>query len=151
MKIEFQSLRSGVSDLDSVWTVAVRRRVSGQVATVRRRRSHLSAWTTSSSRHGATPCLRRDIHSTRASHFARLRSRRAPPRFGELSRPLHRVSGQASPPRAPPRHPLPRRPPLFPSRALVRSHCQLRRELHLAGVRRDHRQRDQTSLVHLSP
>ena len=131
------------------WTDAIRRRVSSQVLTVRCRRSRLSAWTTPSSRHRATPCLRRDTHSTRAFHFAPPSPRRAPPRFGELSRPLHRVSGQASPPRAPPRRPLHRRPLLSLSRALVRPHCHLRRELHLAGVRRDHRQRGQTSLVHL--
>ena len=95
--------------------------------------------------------LRRDLHSLRALYFAPPSPRHAPPRFDELSGPLHRVFGQASPPRAPPRRPLPRRPLLSLSRAPVRPHCQLRRELHLAGVHTDHRQRGQTSLVHLWP
>jgi hypothetical protein len=32
----------------------------------------------------------------------------------------------------------------------VRPHCQLRHELHLTGVRRGHRRRGQTSLLHNS-
>ena len=148
MNIGFLSLLPATESPIQFWIDAVRCRVSGQVLTVRRRRSHLSAWTTPSSGHGANPCLRRDIHSTRASHFAPPSPRRAPPRFGDLLRPLNHVSSRASPPRAPPRRPLPRRPSLSLSRALVRPHCQLRRELHLAGVRRGHRRRGQASLLH---
>ena len=145
--IAFQSLRSGVSDTDSVWTDAVCHHVSGQVATVRHRRLCLSAPTSSTSRHAPHGRLKRDLHSLRAPHFPPPSPRRSPPRFGELSRPHHHIPSRA----ALPRHPLPRRPPLFLSRAPVRSHCQLRRELHLAGVHRDPRPRGQTSLVHLWP
>ena len=151
MKIKFHTLKSGDSETVSVWTELTRRRVSSHLSDVRRRRPLRSAPTTSTSRHAPSGRLRRDLHSLRALHFALPLPRRAPPRFDELSPPLHHVSGQASPPRAPPRRPLPRRPLLSLSRALVRPHCQLRRELHLAGVRRDHRQRGQTSLVHLWP
>jgi len=151
MNFRIQSLQSGDSDTVLVWTVVVCRRVSGQVSAVCHRRSLLSVPTTSTSRHAPSGRLRRAIHPSSAPHCARLRPRRAPPRFGELSRSLHRVSGQASLPKAPPRRPLPRRPLLSLSRAPVRPHCQLRRELHLVGVRRDHRQRGQTSLVHLWP
>jgi len=98
--------------------------VSGHLSAVRRRRSRLSAWTKPSSRHGATPCLRRDIHSNRASHCVRLRPRRAPPRFGEFSQPLHRASGHASPPKASPELPLPRRHLLSHCRAQVKRHCR---------------------------
>ena len=141
-------MQSGDSDIVSVWTVAVRRRVSGQVSAVLHRWSLLSVPTASTSRHAPSGRLRRAIRPSRAPHCARLRPRRAPPCFGELFRPLHRVSGQASPPRAPPRRPLPRRPLLSLSRALVRPHCHLRRELHLVEV---HWKRGQTSLVHLWP
>jgi len=110
----------------------------------------LSAPASPISRHTPQGRLRRDLHSLRALHSLHLRSRQAPPCFGELSRPLHRVSGQASPPRAPPRRPLPRRTSLSLSRALVRPHCPLRRELHLTGVRRDHRRHGQTSLLYHS-
>jgi len=151
MKIRFQTLRSGDSENVSVWTEFTRRRVSDHLSAVRRRRPLLSAPTASTSHHTPSGRFRCDLHSLRALHFAQPLPRRAPPRFGELFRPLHRVSGQASPPRAPPRCPLPRRPLLSLSRALVRPHCQLRRELHLAGVCRDHRQRGQNSLVHLWP
>jgi len=119
------------------------------VSVVRRRRPLLSVPTTSTSHHAPSGRLRRAIDPSSAPHCARLRPRRAPPCFDELSQPLHHVSGQASAPRAPPRRPLPRRPLLSLSRAPVTPHCQLRRELHLARVRRDHRQRGQTSLVPL--
>jgi len=143
--LEFQSLRLGDSENDSVWTELARRRVFGHLSAVRRRWPLLSAPASPTSRHATHGCLRRDLHSLRALHSHRFHSRRAPPCFGELSRPLHHVSGQASPPRA-----LPRRPSLSLSRALVRPHCPLRRELHLAGVRRGHQRRDQTSLLHHS-
>jgi len=88
----------------------------------------------------------------RAHHILALPSlTRAPPLLGELLPPRHRVTSQATPSRAPPRHPLPRRNLSCPSRAPVGPHCSLRRELHLAGVCRDHRRRGQTSLVHLWP
>ena len=144
-----QSLQSAFQKNDTVWTESTRRRVFGHLSAVRHRRPPLSAPTASPSCHAPSGCLRRDPHSLRALHFAPPLSRRAPPRFGELFRLLLRVSGRASPPRAPPRPPLPRRPLHFLSQAPVRSHCPLRRELHLAGVHRDHRQRGQTSLVHL--
>ena len=150
MKIEFQSLSTATESPDSVWTELTRRCVSGHLSVVRCRWPLLSAPTSPTSRHAPHGRLRRDLHSLRALHFLRLRSRRAPPCFGELSRPLHRVSGQAGPPRAPPRRPLPRRPSISHSRALVRPHCQLRHELHLTGVRRGHRRRGQTSLLHNS-
>jgi len=133
---------------DSVWTELTRRRVSGHLSAVRRRRPLLLAPTSSTSRHAPDGRLRRAIPSSGAPHFASPSPRWAPPRSGELFRPLHRVSGQASPPRAPPRCPLPRCPSLSLSRELVRPHCQLRRELHLAGVRRGHRWRGQASLLH---
>ena len=110
--------------------------MSGQVSAVRRRRSLLSAPTSSTRRHAPCRRLRRAIRPSRAPHCLRLRPWRAPPRFGEPSQPFLRVSGRASSPRAPPRRPLPRRPLHSLSRAPVRSHCRLRRELHLAGVHR---------------
>jgi len=125
----------------SVWAKFTRRRVSGHLSAVHRRRSLLSAPTSSTRCHAPSGRLRHAIHPSIAPHCVRLRPRRAPPCFGKLSQLLHRVFGQASPPRAPSRHPLPRRPLLSLSRALVRPHCQFRRELHLAGVHRDHRQR----------
>ena len=124
--------------------------MSGHLSAVRYRWPLLSAPASPTSRHAQHGRLRRDLHSLRALHFLRLHSRRAPTCFSELSRPLHHVSGQASPPRAPPRCPLPRRPSLSLSRALVRPHCPLRRELHLAGVCRGHRRCGQTSLLHHS-
>ena len=151
LKIGFQSLQSADSEKRFSWTELTRRRVSGHLAAVRRRRPCLSAPTSSTRRHAQSGRLRRAIRPSRAPHCVRLRPRRAPPRFGELSRPFLRVSGRASPPRAPPRRPLPRRLLLCFRRALVRPYCQPRRELHLAGVHRDHRQRGQTSLVHLWP
>jgi len=150
-KFEFQSLLATTESRDSVSSEAVRRRVFGQVSAVRRQRPRLSAPTASPSRHAPSGRFRRALHSLRASHFAPPSLQGAPPRFGELFRPFHRVPGQASLPRAPPRRPLPRRPLHSLSRAPVRSHYQLRRKLHLAGVHRDHRQRGQTSLVHLWP
>ena len=140
LKIGFQSLWSSDSVNVSVWAEFTRRRMSGHLSAVRRRRSLLSAPTSSTRRHAPSGCLRRAIHPSRAPHCVCLRPRRAPPRFGKLSRPLHRVSGQASLPKAPPRRPLPRRPLLSLSRAPVRPHCQLHRELQLAGLHRDHRQ-----------
>ena len=140
-KLEFQTLQSGDSEKRFSWTELARCRVSGHLSVVRRWWPRLSAPMSSTSRHAPSGRLRHAIPSSSAPHFDRLRPRRAPPCIGELSQPLHRVSGQASPPRAPPRRPLPRRPPLSLSRALVRLHCQLRCELHLAGVRRDHRRR----------
>jgi len=150
-KIDLQSLAMATESPDSVWTETVRRRVSGHLSAIRQRRPRLSALTSSTRRHAPSGRLRRAIRPSRAPHCARLRPRRAPPRFSELLRPLHRISGQASPPKALPRHPLPLCPLHSRSRAPVRSHCQLRREIHLAGVHRDHRQRGQSSLVHLWP
>jgi len=140
MKIRFQTLQSSDLENDSVWSEFTRRRESGHLSVTRRRRTLLSP-TASTSRHAPSGRLRRDLHSPRALHFAPPLPRHALPRFGELSRPLHCVSGQASPPRAPPRHALPRHPLLSLSRAPVRPHCQLCHELHLTGVHRDHRQR----------
>ena len=151
MKFVIQLLSTATESAHSVGQSITRRRVSGNLSAVRRRWPRLSAWTTPSSHHAPPGRLRHAIHPSNAPHFARHHSRRAPPHFGELSRPHHRIPSRAASPRAPPRRPLPRCPSLFPSRALVRSHCQLRRELHLAGVHRDHRQRGQTSLVHLWP
>ena len=150
-KIELQSLAMATESPDSVWTELTRRRMSGHLSAVRYRRPLLSAPTSSTSRHTPDGRLRRAIHPSSAPHFAPPSPLRAPPRFGKLFRPLHCVSGQARPSRALPRRPLPRRPSLSLSRALVRPHCQLRRELHLARVRRDHQQRGQSSLVHLWP
>ena len=150
-KFEFQSLRSEDSNADSVGQSITRRRVSGHLSAIRHRRPRLSAWTSSTSRHTPPRRLRRVVHLPRAPHFPPPSPRLAPPHFGELFWPHHRVPSRAASPRAPPRRPLPRSPSPFPSRATVRSHCHLRRELHLAGLHRDHRQRGQTSLVHLWP
>jgi len=84
----------------------------------------LSAPTASTSRHALSGCLRRDLHSLRALHFAPPLPQRALPRFGELFRPLQRASGQASPPNAPSKLPLPRRHLLSHYRAQVRRHCR---------------------------
>ena len=109
---------------DSVRTETVRRRVSGHLSAVRQWRPRLSDPTSSTRRHAPGGRLRRAIHPSRAPHCVRLRPRRAPPRFGELLRPFHRVSGQASPPKASPEPPLSRRHLLGHCRARVRRHCR---------------------------
>ena len=71
--------------------------------------------------------------------------------FGELLRPHRHVPSPTSAHRASLGPLLPRRPLLFPSRALVSPHCSLRHEFFLTGVNRAHRRRGQSFLVHLRP
>ena len=149
MKIEFQSAIGGSDHHDSVGQSVDRRRVSSQLSVVRHRWSLLSAPMASSSRHTPPGRLRRALRPPSAPHSRPPLLTRTPPLLGELPRPHHHVPIRATLSRAPPGCPLPRCSLRCPSRAPVSPHCSLRRELHLAGVRRDHRRRGQTSLVHL--
>ena len=123
-KIELQSQAMATESPDSVRRETVRRRVSDHLSAVRRRRPRLSALTSSTRHHAPSGRLRRALHSLSATHFAPPSPRCAPPHFGELLRPFHRVSGQANPPRAPPRRPLPRSHLLGHCRARVRRNCR---------------------------
>ena len=139
MKIGFQTLQSGDSENDSVWTEFTRRRVSGHLSAVCRQRPLLLAPTASTSRHATSGRPRRDLHSLRALHFApqlplrnlRRASASSPGRFttspAKLVRPELRldilylsvhffplVAALPTPSRAPPRRSSQRSPATWP-------------------------------------
>ena len=151
MKIGIQSRSTVTESADSVWTATVRHLVSGQVSIVHRRQPRQSVPAHPLERHTPSGCLRRaftppELHISPAIVL------------GELRRASASSPGRTTASRAELLHPELHRNVLYldihlfyPSQAPERSHCQLRCELHLAGVHRDHRQRGQTSLVHLLP